>query len=115
MSKAKPMQFRSLKISADIGSDDKLGEKVEQANAVLAELLGPSVGTTNVEWSVQRDPARITLRLSDWTGDVLRTFKPGEFDNPWLLRSRLHRIWGDLLQARSDRQLGDLLSQSGQQ
>jgi hypothetical protein len=40
---------------------------------------------------------------------VTAVFDPKELESPSLMRSRLNRLWGDLLQIRSHRQLRDLL------
>ncbi len=77
----------------------------------LEEIVGSSAGLTEAEWDVGEDArgrAVVTLRLSDWTGSVTGVFDPRELESAKETRFRLHRIWGDLLQIRSHRQLEEI-------
>jgi hypothetical protein len=85
---------------------------VQQAADRLEEVIGSSAGLVTAEWD-QSDDGRgravVTLRLSDWTGAVVASFAPDELEDASRLHVRLHRLWGDLLQARSHKQLQELL------
>lgn len=84
----------------------------QQATRRLEEVLGRSGDLVTAEWGRGTDEQGrtvVTLRLSDWTGSVMARFSPAELTNAETLRTRLHRLWGDLLQVRSHRQLDELL------
>jgi hypothetical protein len=82
----------------------------------LEEVLGPSADSVTAEWDRAEDAQGrpvVTLRLSDWTGSVTAVFAPNELQSLSHMRARLYRLWGDLLQIRSTKQLQELL-ESGQ-
>ncbi len=86
---------------------------LQQATALLEEVLGPSAAVVRAEWDRTEDEKGrtiYTLRLSDWTGAVQTKCAPDELESPRNLRYRLHRLWGDLLQLRSHQQLKNLTS-----
>lgn len=89
---------------------------LQQATNRLEEILGPSAARVKAEWE-RREDARgrtlYTLHLSDWTGDVKADFSPDELKSANQLRYRLHRLWGDLLQVRSQKQLDQLSGDGG--
>jgi hypothetical protein len=92
-------------------SDEQLA-LVRRANQQLQKLLGQSADLVTAEWDLGTDERKrpvITLRLSDWTGAVTAEFAPDELAKPMSLDSRLYRLWGDLLQDRSHKQLEHLL------
>lgn len=94
----------------------KQGEEfvlLEQATACLADVLGPSAGQVRTEWDRVEDAcgrAVYTLRLCDWTGEASGNFSLQELRSSSQLRYRLIRLWGDLLQDRSHKQLKALTS-----
>jgi hypothetical protein len=90
--------------------------KVEKASEVLFELLGRSRGTVLLDWDIaegDRSRETVVLKLSDSTGMVTATLDPWEFEDMDHLRSRLNRLWGDLLQIRSHRQVRQIQELTG--
>jgi hypothetical protein len=84
----------------------------KKATELLGEVPGSNPWLVTAEWDRGEDDrsrAVVTLRLSDYTGSVTGVFDPKELESPSQTRKRLYRLWGDLLQARSHRQLQDLL------
>lgn len=88
---------------------------LHHATKRLEEILGPSASLVRAEWD-RREDARgrtlYTLRLSDWTGETKADFAPDELASADQMRYRLHRVWGDLLQVRSQKQLEQLTGPS---
>jgi len=81
---------------------------LQQATKRLEEVLGPSAAWVMVRWDQHGNGngrSHFTLWISDWTGEVSSSFSSEELRSysqeryPWL------RIWGDLLQVRSHKQL----------
>jgi hypothetical protein len=80
----------------------------QHATNRLAEVLGNSAAVVTGEWdSIEDERGRtlLTLRLKDHTGQVFGKFAPEELRSPAQTSFRLYRLWGDLLQARSMKQL----------
>jgi hypothetical protein len=80
----------------------------ERAMVVLHEILGTSRGLVSEVWDLAEDVQGrpvVTLTLSDFTGIVAAVFTPTELEDSGLVRSRLNRLWGELLQIRSHKQL----------
>jgi hypothetical protein len=99
-------------VSGDINSDPVLRSRVYGANQILAEILGPASSSVNAGWSTLRHAdgtPLIQLALSDSTGAEEVKFTPEHFANEEYLRAKFYKIWGDLLQNRSHKQL-ELLS-----
>jgi hypothetical protein len=71
--------------------------------------LGPLVGERpSGEWDYEEDQRGrwlVVLRLSDWSGTVIGRFTREELADHDYLSGRLIRLWGDLLQIRSHKQL----------
>ena len=89
-----------------------LGFLVEQVNRRLEEVLGTSAHLVSAEWDRGEDSFGhevLILRLSDSTGSATATFDPKELEQPVQLRDRFRRLWGDLLQLRSRKQLDAVL------
>lgn len=85
---------------------------LQHATKRLEEVLGPSAGQVTAEWDRAEDgQGRLvyTLRLSDWTGAATAVFDSDELQSGSHMRSRFYRLWGDLLQIRSDKQLQELM------
>lgn len=83
----------------------------KQANSRLEEMLGSSANLVAAEWDRSEDATGrsiVTLRLSDFTGFVTTAFDPQELASPSQISRRLNRLWGDLLQVRSDVQFRQL-------
>ena len=95
----------NINISELIRDDPQLRPRVERAGQLLEQLFGPASGGVTVKWSCDV-PSFIHLDLSDSTGATATTpFTANELTNENYLRARLYRVWGDLLQDRSHRQL----------
>jgi hypothetical protein len=80
---------------------------VECATQNLDEIIGKTAPLVSAEWSLMQDGSgRLLLELHDFTGaSVEAKFDRAEFDRPVQLETKLYRIWGDLLQDRSHKQL----------
>lgn len=86
---------------------------LQQATKRLEEALGRSAPWVVATWGRTEDARGrplYTLRLSDWVGTVSATFTREELQAACHDLYRWHRLWGDLLQARSERQLFQLAS-----
>jgi hypothetical protein len=82
-------------------------EFLQQANNRLRDVLGPSGDLVTATWDReldQRDRVYYALTVQDFTGAVSTKFAPDELRNADHLQVRLYRLWGDLLQVRSDEQ-----------
>ncbi len=91
-------------------------ERLLEATKVLEEVLGPSAKIVSAEWDRgENERGRIvyTLKVRDYTGEVSAAFDPDELRSLSDLRYRLLRLWGDLLQIRSHKQLQELTESSG--
>jgi hypothetical protein len=91
------------------------GALLDQAAAVLEEVVGEAAGRVRAEWDQAengRGRPAYTLRLTDGPEEVTTTFAAEELRAPRELRYRLIRLWGDLLEKRSHRQLKELVSAS---
>ncbi|MBI1918519.1 MAG: DUF1488 domain-containing protein [Planctomycetes bacterium] len=85
----------------------------ENASRRLTEMIGPMAGEVSFEWDRAEGPSRdpvITLKISNPFGSVSAAFDPSEMESPSHMQGRLARLWGDLLQIQSRKQLGQLLS-----
>lgn len=95
-----------------INQDDGMKRLVEQASEILHDVVGPGDSFASADWRREEDAQGrhvVILKLSDPAGTVIATFEPEELRDPSQVRLRLHRIWGDLLQIRSQGQLQQLL------
>ncbi len=112
------MQFN---VATEISQRPELGSAVEDASRILGEILERSVlNRATADWTLSKDPDGrdlVRLLVSDWTGTVGYVFAPKELENRALMRFRLHRLWGDLLQVSShvlfDGVLGETQAQGG--
>src|SRR5437899_12002625 len=81
---------------------------LEQATKLLKDILGPqSQELVKAEWDCvqdNRDRTLCRLTIRDATGEASTDFTPDELRYPLHMRVRLYRLWGDLLQVRSNRQ-----------
>jgi hypothetical protein len=98
--------MKSVKIDPAIVSDERLAAKVNRANEILAAVLHRSADLFHVEWALaaggQRGQA-VRVRIADDSESASMDLNAGEFDDPLLLKSRLHGLYGELLESRSDR------------
>jgi hypothetical protein len=104
--------YKNVDISKDIFDDPQLRPRIERASELLEQIIGPASNGVTVK--CMRDvPDFIHLDLADSTGATATTpFTANELTNENYLRARLYRVWGDLLQDRSHRQLQVLLGSS---
>ena len=90
---------------------------LQQATERLEDILGPSAALVNVQWDrIEDSRGRSLYRLTikDFTGEASTDFAPEELQNPTHMHVRLYRLWGDLLQVRSNKQHEKVQAISGQ-
>jgi len=98
--------MKSLTIDPRIEADDRLLSLVDKANRLLESELGPSGDTVSASWQLdERLEDNLWLEIEDWTGRVRTKFSLEELASPRQTSARLVRLWGDLLQIRSHRQI----------
>lgn len=101
-----PMSLKKTMISESILRDSELNEKVEAASKVLIDVLGNSAGQVSAIWELDRDPkgrSIVRLKIEDpWGKDEIE-FAPDELESSNQMWWRLHRFWGNHLQAESQR------------
>jgi hypothetical protein len=71
-------------------------------------VLGSSRGGVSIDWDLGEDGQGrrvIIIKLSDLAGTVTGSFSPDELAKPQHMKTRLLRLWGDLLQIRNAKQL----------
>lgn len=110
--------MKSWVLADDIRSDRDLADAVRETRPVVEDVLGESSSQVDVRWSLAADPAgrpAVILNLSDWTqpGGVEARFRPDELGLSRDTWRRVHRLWGDLLQARNHWQLDQLIRAGG--
>ncbi len=87
---------------------------VEHATNQLEEVLGPSsAGSVTGVWDWMKDERNrdlLTLQLRDRVSEneVVGRFAPDELRSTSQMSFRLSRLWGDLLQAQSEKLLKHL-------
>jgi hypothetical protein len=81
---------------------------LEQASALLADILGPQSSQLEKadwqRWQDQKGRTVYRLTVRDDTGQVSTDFTLDELQNPLHMRFRMYRLWGDLLQVRNEQQ-----------
>ncbi len=99
--------MKSLTIDPRIEADDRLLSLVDKANRLLESELGPSGDTVSASWQLEDNQGRsqLWLEIEDWAGRVKTKFSLEELASPRQTSARLVRLWGDLLQIRSHRQI----------
>lgn len=103
--------LKKLSISHDIRNDKTLCSLVEKATELLIGELGQFADTAEACWTTHTDDLSqqiVRLSLSDWSGSVDADFSESQLIDVRRLQWRLGRLWGDLLQIRSHRQLARL-------
>ena len=90
----------------------ELFELAKNASSLFELFLSPSGTPAKAHWdaNVNGKTARIHLRISDPSGEVLWSFSPEELRNPEPTKRSLTQLWGDLLQLRSRKQLEELMA-----
>ena len=109
--------MKSVEIAPSIQADPRLNPLVLRATDVLERTVGPSSSPgVSAAWSLLNDEkARPLLRLEifDFTGSPAPVvFAPDELKSDWQVEGRMLRLWGDLLQVRSHKQLEEILKSS---
>ncbi len=100
-----------VEIPDQIRSDPKLIAAVDAATSLLKEEIGNTILDVAAHWDVpgnDSDQKALDLTLTDSVVTVASRFVLSEWKNPSRLQTRLHRLWGDLLQARSAKQVEKL-------
>lgn len=101
----------STTISPTILEIPELAPTVQHSGEILERILGPSAGQIAATWHLGRDNRHrqvIELELTDHTSSVHGQFFPEELNQVDRFEGRLLRLWGDLLQERSHKQLARL-------
>jgi hypothetical protein len=81
---------------------------LQQATGKLEEVVGRHSVTANADWDLTEDAKGrplYTLRVSDGSDSAKTSFAPDELTPSYFLQIRLYRLWGELLQSRTERQL----------
>lgn len=103
--------MKSLTIDPRIVADDRLLSLVDKANRLLESELGPSGDTVSASWQLDellednQGRSQLWLEIEDWSGRVKTELSREELASPRQTSARLVRLWGDLLQIRSHRQI----------
>ena len=95
----------------ELMAEPKLLEMARTATTVLEGAIGESAKRALVTWGLRRDELRRTtvlLTIADWSEEVTAVFTPEELQQLDDVRWRSYRIWGDLLQQASRRQIEKL-------
>jgi hypothetical protein len=103
----------NVKYTDRVGQGGEALALLQHATKLLEGVLGRSAPRVEAAWDRAEDGggrALYTLRLSEGTEEASARFTPDELRDAGGLRYRLLRLWGDLLQERSHRQLQELLS-----
>jgi hypothetical protein len=100
-----------VNVQEKIRNNPELASAVVQATNLLEAEVGQSNGSVTADWNLIRDDSGrnlIGLTLSDFTGSVAAQFTHDEIMQSPRVEGRLVRLWGDLLQVRSHKQLEKL-------
>ncbi len=82
----------------------------------LIEVIGPDRDVVAGEWDCVTDESGqqiLTLHVFDHAGETTFSFAPDELISPSQTSFRMHRLWGDVLHARSGRILDNLAAAGG--
>jgi hypothetical protein len=94
-------------ILTEIVNEQPLRNLVEQANRVLEEELGHSLGSLNAMWKIKS--GTVVLDLSYFEDSISATFTPAELVDKRAVQDRIHRLWVDLLLRNSRRTTEQLI------
>ena len=105
--------MKSWEVSDEIRRDAAVAASVNFSRPLLEEVIGRSTDSVDARWALEAtDTGRkiLWLTLADWTDadGVSMAFEPGELATGDRARRKMKRLFGDLLQARSHRQLEHL-------
>lgn len=98
--------MKNIVIDPVVSQNPEWNQAVKASTKVLEEVLGPSAPLVEADWSKTQDERGrpwLLLRITDLTGAAEAKFAPEELKNAPHLRDRLHWLWGDLLQDRSEK------------
>jgi hypothetical protein len=95
-------------ISDSIQKDSNLSRAVERSTRQLEEQLGPSRDRVTAEWCLSEGPGLVELTVTDGMGTAAYRFTPKQLADPDYVEGRLIRLWGDVLQMRSHKELDEL-------
>jgi hypothetical protein len=105
--------MKEVKIDDAIRNDPKLLPVIERATKSLEEEIGPAGSSVSAEWKLygadQRLPL-IGLKITDGVDSAWQQFQRASLERipDSSLRIIFIRMWGDLLQARSHKQMEHL-------
>src|SRR5437870_6598433 len=92
-----------------IENDPALAAAVQRAAKILEDVAGNTVLRVTADWKSEGDSARgalVALTLSEQDGTVVSArFSRDEMQKPEHLQRRLHKLWRDLLQMASHKQM----------
>src|ERR1700722_14645498 len=101
----------------DIGYSEKVKQwpegysLVQNATKQLEEAVGKWANVVSGEWDRGQDDKGqdvLTLRLKDPNWEVLGKYAPNELRSAGLRTFNMNRLWGEILQRRLEKQLGDM-------
>ena len=84
-------------IDATVKVSPDLAASIEQADKILASVIGNTIISAKVDWSEERDAQDrrvVKLTISDPSSSVSAQFTPSELKNVNRLERRLIRLWG---------------------
>jgi hypothetical protein len=105
----------NVEIDPAIQADPWLADAVHSADLILQAELDKSSGTVSASWSVvgyERERPVVRLTISDSAGSADAVLAADQLGDSREVRSRLLRLWGDLLRIRSDRNSDEFLAPS---
>jgi hypothetical protein len=100
-----------IEVQGPVKDNARLAEAVSRATELLEAEAGSSAEPVRVEWGMARDERGnpvVELKLSDFAGFVGGRFSPEDLQDDNRVQARLRRLWGDLLEARSHKQVARL-------
>ncbi len=100
--------MKEIEIDREIRRNPTLHAAVDRATRMLEEELGKSAGLVSAEWVYsEADKNPLILKISDWTGSAATRISDAALEPAFESRLRivLGRLWGDLLQIRSHKQM----------
>ena len=105
--------MKSWAVSDEIRQDPEVTKAVEAARDWLEDVIGQtSINLVDASWSMENVGAerKLWLTISDWKcpEGVRQVFEPTELPLELKTRRRFHRLWSNLLQARSHQLLREL-------
>jgi hypothetical protein len=104
--------MKEVRIDEAIRDDPKLLSVIERASKSLEEEFGAAGSSFSAEWNLYDDPQlpMIGLKVSDGVDSAWQQFQKASIERipDSSLRIIFIRMWGDILQDRSHRQMEHL-------